>query len=124
MPGKPVVVGVDGSPESARAAAFAWRLAQVTRAECRLVHVIPDTWLLDHIGQPLLNSRALIDNAIRQARERLGQAMREAAGQEPLLNILLQRIVDPSAERRRQIIEISDYKGMPFAVTEPWYSSL
>jgi hypothetical protein len=39
-------------------------------------------------------------------------------GQEPLLNVLLQRMVDASPEKRRQVLEISDYKGMPFAVTE------
>ena len=41
-----------------------------------------------------------------------------AAHKERLLDLLLQRLVDPSAEKRRQILEISDYKGMPYAVTE------
>ncbi len=39
-------------------------------------------------------------------------------GREPLLNAVLQRSMDPSPEKRRQVIEIDDHKGMPFAVTE------
>jgi len=41
-----------------------------------------------------------------------------AAHKEKLLDLMLQRLVDPSADKRRQILEISDYKGMPYAVTE------
>ncbi len=43
-----------------------------------------------------------------------------------LLDLVLQRVVDPSPDRRRQILEISDYKGMPYAVTEvlPGFRSL
>lgn len=43
---------------------------------------------------------------------------RPPAQKEKLLDLLLQRLVDPSADRRRPILEISDYKGMPYAVTE------
>ena len=39
-------------------------------------------------------------------------------GAESLISILLGRMTDPAPERRRQILEISDYKGMPYAVTE------
>ncbi len=38
----PVVVGVDGSPESAAAAAAGWRLAEATGVPCHLVHATPD----------------------------------------------------------------------------------
>jgi hypothetical protein len=42
-----------------------------------------------------------------------------APGRDTLLNLLLQRAVDPSPEKRAQIIEVSDHKGMPYAVTQP-----
>ena len=38
MSGEPIVVGVDGSPESAAAAAVGWMLAQAMGVDCRLVH--------------------------------------------------------------------------------------
>ena len=41
-----------------------------------------------------------------------------APGKQKLLDLVLQRLVDASPERRGQILEISDYKGMPYAVTE------
>ena len=34
----PIVVGVDQSPQAAAAAAFAWELAQIAKAECYFVH--------------------------------------------------------------------------------------
>ena len=37
----PIVVGLDGSPESASAAEAGWRLAQATGVECQLVHALP-----------------------------------------------------------------------------------
>ncbi|HEU0055521.1 MAG TPA: hypothetical protein VFQ39_20175, partial [Longimicrobium sp.] len=40
-----------------------------------------------------------------------------AGGGESLLSMLLQRMVDPAPEKRAQIVEVSDYKGMPYAVT-------
>jgi hypothetical protein len=47
-------------------------------------------------------------------------------GRESLLNTLLARMTDPSAARRGQILEVSDYRGMPYAVTEvvPGFSGL
>jgi len=38
----PVVVGVDGSPESAAAAAVGWRLAEAAGVRCHLVHATSD----------------------------------------------------------------------------------
>ena len=38
----PVVVGVDGSPESAAAAAAGWRIADAAGVGCYLVHAAPD----------------------------------------------------------------------------------
>ena len=41
MSGHPIVVGLDGSPESASAAEAGWQLAQVAGVDCQLVHAIP-----------------------------------------------------------------------------------
>lgn len=38
MTWKPIVAGVDASPQAATAAAFAWRIAQAANAECHFVH--------------------------------------------------------------------------------------
>ena len=38
MTWKPIVAGVDASPQAATAAAFAWRFAQAANAECHFVH--------------------------------------------------------------------------------------
>jgi nucleotide-binding universal stress UspA family protein len=42
MTARPIVVGVDGSPESASAARIAWMLARAANAPCRLVHATDD----------------------------------------------------------------------------------
>ena len=42
MSGQPIVVGVDGSPESAAAASAGWRIAEAAGVDCRLVHATRD----------------------------------------------------------------------------------
>ena len=42
MPGQPILVGVDGSPESGAAASAGWMLAQASGVGCRLVHATRD----------------------------------------------------------------------------------
>ena len=41
MSGHPIIVGLDGSPESASAAEAGWQLAQAAGLDCQLVHAIP-----------------------------------------------------------------------------------
>src|SRR3990172_3613915 len=41
MAWKPIVAGVDASPQAATAAAFAWRIAQAANTECFFVHGRP-----------------------------------------------------------------------------------
>jgi nucleotide-binding universal stress UspA family protein len=79
MANKPVVVGVDGSRASARAAAVAGRIADAAREECLLVHVVRDTWLADDVGPLLLGSRALLDEAVENARARVTEGLSDAA---------------------------------------------
>jgi nucleotide-binding universal stress UspA family protein len=42
MSGQPVIVGVDGSPESAAAASAGWMVAEAAGVDCRLVHATRD----------------------------------------------------------------------------------
>jgi nucleotide-binding universal stress UspA family protein len=42
MSGQPILVGVDGSPESGAAASAGWMLAQAAGVRCRLVHATRD----------------------------------------------------------------------------------
>ena len=44
MSWKSIVAGVDGSPESAGAAAFANRIASMAGTTCHLVHAASDIW--------------------------------------------------------------------------------
>lgn len=44
MPRKPILIGVDASPEAAGAAALGYRLAQLTGARCHLIHAVRDLW--------------------------------------------------------------------------------
>ena len=44
MAWKPIVAGVDGSPESLRAAALAWRIAEAGGAKCYFVFAAPEPW--------------------------------------------------------------------------------
>ncbi len=75
MAGKTVVVGVDSSAAATRAAAFGWQLARAARADCRFVHVIPDTWLSDYAGQPVMGARPLLDEVIEHGRARIVEAL-------------------------------------------------
>jgi nucleotide-binding universal stress UspA family protein len=50
MPPKPIVVGVDDSPESRRALALAWKIAEAAHAELIPVHAVPDLWLATGLG--------------------------------------------------------------------------
>jgi len=40
MKWQPVIAGVDGSPESLRAASLAWRIARAGDTRCVLVHAV------------------------------------------------------------------------------------
>ncbi len=75
MAAKTVIVGIDGSPASTRAARVGCALARCTRGECRLVHVVADTWLSDYAGQPPQGPRRLLGEVVREARERVAESL-------------------------------------------------
>jgi len=57
---KPIIAGVDGSPESLRAAALAWRIARAADARCILVYAVPDLWAPGGVA-PLMHSPEIFD---------------------------------------------------------------
>src|SRR5688572_6050670 len=69
---KSILVGVDDTPESARAAALAWAIARVSHARFRMVHVEPDdlleAWSLGIPPGPL-ELRRMVDGDVRDAVE-------------------------------------------------------
>ncbi len=78
MAPKPIVVGVDGSPSSLRAAALGWQIAQATGASCRFVHVVPDLWTAATPDQMPLYSPELARLVEEDARAQLTAALAEA----------------------------------------------
>jgi nucleotide-binding universal stress UspA family protein len=73
---KPVIVGVDAAPESARAAAAGWRIAQAAGVECRLVHVVNDLMAGLAVGGSPPTLRSLMAS---EARAGLETALRGSA---------------------------------------------
>jgi nucleotide-binding universal stress UspA family protein len=73
--GKAVVVGVDGSPESVRAAALAWRIAEAGGAPCVPVCALPDPAPATALGPPLY-SPDLYERLYTETRRSVMDALR------------------------------------------------
>ena len=73
--GKPVVVGVDGSPESVRAAALGWRIAKAGGVGCALVCALPDPGPATAFGPPLY-SPDLYERLYAETRRAVMDALR------------------------------------------------
>ena len=78
MAPKPIVVGVDGSAPSLRAAALGWKIAQAARAPCRLVHAMADVWTVDGVPEVPTYSPELARVLEENARTQLTAALSEA----------------------------------------------
>ncbi len=78
MSWKSIVVGVDGSPESVRAAGLAWKIAQAAGAECQLAHAVPDVWAAASLAQVPLYSPDLARLLMEDARRQLELALADA----------------------------------------------
>lgn len=59
MKAQPVVVGVDGSPESVRAAVIASRIARDSSSECFFVYAVPVLWTLDGMTDASLSAEII-----------------------------------------------------------------
>jgi nucleotide-binding universal stress UspA family protein len=70
MKSKPIIVGVDGSRESLRAASLAWRIAQADDTKYVLVHAVPEVWVPGAL-EPLINSAETFEIVVKHVRELL-----------------------------------------------------
>jgi nucleotide-binding universal stress UspA family protein len=75
MSWKPIVAGVDGSPESARAAAIAADMAQAAGTSCHLVHVTRDEWSALPLAELPEQAQQFSEALMAQTRARVEHAM-------------------------------------------------
>lgn len=68
MDRRPIVVGVDGSPESRRAVELAWEIARTARADLIPVHAVPDLWLAEGLEAVTELPPAVRDALVRDSR--------------------------------------------------------
>jgi nucleotide-binding universal stress UspA family protein len=87
MAWKPILVGVDNSPESARAAAAATELALVAGTKCHLVHVIRDQWSAFALAELPERAGEFQASLVAQARARVEHAMWGVVPPEVILNM-------------------------------------
>ena len=77
MTAQPIIVGVDGSPESAAAASVGWMLARAADVPCRLVHAVHDvSTALEFAGTGMVTETLQLA-ALAQARARVSESLRE-----------------------------------------------
>lgn len=72
---KPIVAGVDASPEAAAAAVYAWRIAQKAGTTCHLVHATRDAWAALTAADLPERFGELDFFLIQQAREQVAQSL-------------------------------------------------
>jgi nucleotide-binding universal stress UspA family protein len=75
MSWKPIVAGVDASPEAAAAAVYAWRIAQKAGTTCHLVHATRDAWAALTAADLPERFGELDFFLIQQAREQVAQSL-------------------------------------------------
>jgi nucleotide-binding universal stress UspA family protein len=74
MAPKPIVIGVDDSPEARRALGLAWQIAEAAHAPLVAVHAVPDLWLatgLDETPVVLPEVQAALTSAAHAQIERV-----------------------------------------------------
>jgi len=74
MKWQPVIAGVDGSPESLRAASLAWRIARAADTRCVLVHAVADLWAPGGV-EPLASSAEVFDRIVAELRGHIGREL-------------------------------------------------
>lgn len=77
MAAQPIVVGVDGSPESVSAASVAWMLARAANVPCRLVHAIHNVNASLAMAGTGVVTEALQLAALAGARAELGVSLQD-----------------------------------------------
>lgn len=104
MSGQPIVVGVDGSRESAAAARAAWTLAQAAGVECQLVHATRDVRTSLEMAGTGVSLEALELAMLTRARAGILRAMGDQAA--PAVERLVVRPGQPTAVLEAVIAEL------------------
>lgn len=76
MTAESIVVGVDGTPSSLRAAALAWTIGEATGATCHLVHAVPDAAAISEFERASAVGLGLAERLEREAARRLTARIR------------------------------------------------
>jgi nucleotide-binding universal stress UspA family protein len=106
MTWKPVIVGVDASPEGAAAAALGCEIARAAKTRCVLVHAARDAWSMlaalevpDHVHEFNI---ALME----QARRQVADALRGHAPADLIVDLVVR--VGPTAEVLNTVVDERD----------------
>jgi len=102
--GKPIVVGVDGSPESTRAAALAWRIAEAMHVRLYLVCALPDPGPVNAFGPPVYGPE-LFERLDAETRRAVTDALR-AELPAALVETLDVRVGRPAAVLARVVAKV------------------
>lgn len=76
MPRRPIVVGIDASAESLRAAVLGCAIARAHGARCRLVHAVPDVLVARAVVSGTGAVRGLVPRILREARATIAARLR------------------------------------------------
>ncbi len=101
MSWKPIVVGVDASPEAAEAVTFASRMAERARTTCRLVHALRDVLASADVPENADYRRELVEQARGQLTAALGHALPA-----PVLQTVTVRIGTPAVALKKAATEL------------------
>lgn len=96
-----VVVGVDGSPESLRAAAVARRIAEAAGARLQVTHAVPEKQLAKAVGRVPVYVDGVFEQTLADARRRIATKLRDVV--EPAVI----RTLDVRAGRAARVVSDS-----------------
>lgn len=101
MTAESIVVGVDDTPPSLRAATLAWTIGEATGATCHLVHAVPDAVAMSEFERASAVGPGLAERLEREAGRRLTARLRSVvpAGAARALEVRRGRAAPVLAER-------------------------
>lgn len=75
MPWKPIVAGVDDSPEGIRSAGLAWEIARRAETECHLVHAAKEFWAASGGTDIPMDIGTMNQAVLQTARDRIADVL-------------------------------------------------